>query len=329
MWLDLLALTLVCVMAGIGWARGALASGLGLASLGAGYAAAIAAGPRLGPGLAWATGAPALLGAALAGVLAFLLATLGVGLVGRRLRAAEARRIGLSRCLYDRLGGGAFGALRGGCVAFVFSLLALWLDALPVAGAPRLLPPLAHSSAAELTGRAVEAGTLAALGEDPGARVLARVSAHPAQALADLEAVLEDPHVLELRDDALFWSSVEAGAVDIALRRASFVRLARDGALRRRLLELGVVSERAADDPGAFADELAPAFAKVGPRLRALREDAQLQQLLGDPEVAAMVQAGDHLGLLAHPGFRAVLTRAMKGPPPAQVDQAGPRGRKA
>lgn len=318
MWLDLLALTLVCVMAGIGWARGALASGLGLASLGAGYAAAIAAGSRFGPGLAWATGAPALLGETLAGALAFLLATLGVGLVGRRLRAAEARRAGLSRRLADRLGGSAFGALRGGCIAFVLSLLALWLDALPVAGAPRLLPPLAPSSAAELTGRAVEAGTLAAFGDDPGARVLARVAARPAQALADLEAVLVDPHVLELRDDALFWSAVEGGTVDAALRRASFVRLARDGALRQRLLELGVVSERAAADPGAFADELAPALAEVGPRLRALREDAQLQQLLGDPEVVARAQAGDYLGLLADPGFRAVLTRAMEGPPLAE-----------
>jgi hypothetical protein len=56
----------------------------------------------------------------------------------------------------------------------------------------------------------------------------------------------------------------------------------------------------------------------VGPRLRALREDAQLQQLLGDPEVVARAQAGDYLGLLADPGFRAVLTRAMEGPPLAE-----------
>jgi hypothetical protein len=320
MWLDLLALTLVCVMAGIGWARGALATGLGLATLGAGYAAAIAAGPRFGPGLAWATGAPGLLGTALAGALAFLLAALGVALVGRRLRAAEARRIGLSRSLADRLGGGAFGALRGACAALLVSLLALWLDALPVGGAARLLPPLEPSSAAELTGRAVEAGTLAALGDDPGTRVLARVASRPAHSLADLEGVLADERVLALRDDAFFWMHVEQGDVDLALHRASFVRLARDRALRERLLALGLVGEEAARDPGAFADALAPVLAEAGPRLRALREDPQLQQLLADPELIERVQAGDHLGLLAHPGFRAVLARAMEGEPLAEAD---------
>jgi hypothetical protein len=59
---------------------------------------------------------------------------------------------------------------------------------------------------------------------------------------------------------------------------------------------------------------------EVGPRLRGLRDDPALRELLQDPEVAAAVQSGDHLALLSNPGFRAVVARVMEGP----TDSAAP-----
>jgi hypothetical protein len=42
----------------------------------------------------------------------------------------------------------------------------------------------------------------------------------------------------------------------------------------------------------------------VGPRIRGLRDDPELQKLIADPEVASLIQSGDTLALLGHPGFR-------------------------
>jgi hypothetical protein len=311
MWLDLLALTLVGVAAGFGAARGALAGALGLVSLAGGCAAALVAGPRLGPRLAAAAELPAPLGTALAGSLACAGAWVGLGVLGRWLRRIEERRIGLSRRLPDRLGGGVLGAARGALAALLVAWLALWVDVLRVAGVAPGLPPLGASRAAELTGSAVEAGALAALGSDPAGRALARMAARPGATLVEVEVLLAEPRVLALRDDALFWADVEHGQVERALQRASFAAAERDAELRRRLRALGVVGDEAEGDPAAFRDAMAEVLRDLGPRLRALRDDPELRRLLRDPEVVAMAQSGDHLGLVAHPGFRGAVARAM------------------
>jgi hypothetical protein len=315
--LDLVLLTLVCVAAGYGAARGALASGVGLVALLGAYAAALLAGPLLGPGLAAAAGMPAALGAPVAGTLAFALAYVLLGLAGRWLRRVEARGVGLARSPADRLGGALLGALRGGLAAALLAWLALLADGLRVTGAAPGLPPLGDSTSARLASSAVEAGTLAALGPGPGGRVTARLAARPAETLEALDDVLADPRVVELQGDALFWSTVEQGDTDIALRRGSFVALARDAELRGRLHALGLVDERAAADPAAFRDAMAEVLAEVGPRLRALREDPDLASLLRDPEAVAMAQAGDHLGLVRDPRVRAIVERAVGAPPEA------------
>ena len=313
--LDLILLTLVCVIAGVGAARGALASAVGLVGLLGAYAAAIVAGPRLGPGLAAAAGLPEALGAPVAGTLAFVLAHVVLGLVGRWLRRIEERRVGLERSLRDRIGGGLFGAVRGAFVAALLAWLALLADGLRVAGVAPALPTLGESRAASLAGSAVEAGTLAALGSDPGGRVVARLAGRPAATLGELGGILGDPRVGELRDDALFWSHVEHGDVDGALARASFVRLARDAELRRRLEAVGLVDETAAGDAVAFRDAMAEVFAELGPRLRALREDPELERLLQDPELLERARAGDSLAIAGDARVRALVSRAMSTEP--------------
>ncbi len=314
MGLDLLVLALVLFAAGFGAARGALASALGLVALVGAYAAAILAGPGLGPRLAPAAALPPALGAPLAGALAFAFAYGGLRLLGRWLRGIEQRRVGLARSPLDRTLGGCFGALRGGLTAALVAWLALFVEALRVGGALPVVPPLGDSRAARITSSAVEAGALAALGTDPGSRVVARLAARPAATLEELDAVLADPRVFELRDDALFWSTVERGETDAALQRASFVALTRDAGLRRRLHALGLVGERAAGDPAAFEDEMGGVVKELGPRLRALREDPELERLMQDPEVVGLARSGDHLALASHPRVRAVVARAMATP---------------
>ena len=323
--LDVLALTLVCVAAGFGAARGAFAGAVGLAALLGAWAAGLLAGPALGPGLATAGDLPPAVGSALAATLAFAFFRVALGLLGRWLRRLEERRVGLARSALDRIGGGCLGAVRGGLLAVMLVWLALWVDALRVVGFAPGLPELGASHAAAATAAAVEVGTLAFVGDDATGRFVAQLAARPATSLGELDRLLADPQVLELRDDALFWDGVERGDVDAALARASFVRLARAPGPRRQLRALGLIAAPAAEDPAAFGDAMAEVARELGPRLRALREDPELAQLMQDPEVVAMLQSGDHVALLAHPAFRAAVARAIGDVAPEGFASAQPQ----
>jgi hypothetical protein len=171
--------------------------------------------------------------------------------------------------------------------------------------------------AGRVTANVVEAGLGAAL-SDAGAagRMAAQLAARPARALEDWQAVIDDPLVSGLREDPLFWTYVEHENVDGALELPVTRRMLSDAALRERLAGLGLVSEAAGADPSAFRAELAGVLREVGPRVRRLREDPELQDLMQDPQVVAMVQQGDTIGLLGHPRFRAIVERAA-APAPA------------
>jgi len=314
MWLDLVVLTLVCVAAGFGAARGTLAGAVGLAALLGAYAAALLAGPALGPDLGAVAGVPAPLRAAFAGTLAFAFAYVVLRLGGSWLRGREERRVGLARTARDRFGGGLLGALRGAIAAAFVAWLALLADGLRASGAAPALPPLGASTAARLVSPAVEAGALAALGRDPAARVAARLAARPAETLKHLDAVLGDPRTVALRDDAPFWSSVEQGQIERALGRASFAAFAADAGVRRELNALGLVDERATGDPAAFRTAMGEVLEQAGPRLRALRDDPELARLMQDPEVVALAKSGESLALAQDPRVRAVVARAMAPP---------------
>jgi len=314
MWLDVVALILLGVCIGIGCLRGALASFSGLAALVAGYAAAVAAAPAVGPKLPLSPELPAIAGIALAGFGIFLLVYLSIAIAGRLALRSQRERTGGTHSLRDRFLGGVFGAVRGAFLVLLVSWLALWLDALRATGAPAAVPPVAGSTAAYATSAVVEASVGAALaGGGPEGPFVARLAARPALAVGELQQVLENPRFEALREDALFWSYVEAGSLDAATGRVSFRDLAQDAELRRELGALGLVPPEAAEDQAAFTAAVAEVLREVGPRLRALREDPALQALVEDPEVAAMLSSGDYLGLLSHPGFRQLVSRVASG----------------
>lgn len=315
MGLDAAALLVLGIFIGVGALRGGLVTGLGLLTLAVAYAAAFALAPRLGPGLAPQLGVPEIAGVAAAGSAAFALAYLGMAGVSagvRRLRRPFRGSIPSAR---DRFLGGVLGAVRGGLVVLLLCWLAIWVDALRVAGVAPGLPGLGRSAAAGLTASAVEAGLGAALADAGSAgRVVAKLAARPGASLERLQGVVDHPAVAALERDRMFWTYVEHGAVDAALNRGSFQAVARDEALRVVLADLGLVGGDEAADPAAFRDAMAEVLREAGPRLRGLREDPELQALLEDPQLVALVQQGDTLGLLGHTGFRQLVARVASDP---------------
>ncbi len=312
MWLDAIALLIFGVFAGIGAWRGALRSGLGLLTLGAAYGAAVLAGPRLGPELAQRLQTSELLGLALAGMGAFLVGLLGMGLLSKLLTRLD-RVQPDERSARDRFLGGAFGAVRGGLIVLLLSWLALWIDALQATGTVEGAPSVAGSRAAALTTELVEAGVGAAMSDaGPSGRLVARMAARPGATLTDMQALLESPQLGALQRDPVFWTYVESGAVDAALNRGSFQGILRDAELRRRLGQLGMVDDRAAEDPRAFRSAAADVLREVGPRIRRVKTDPEFQELLADPEVLAAVQGGNTLALVTHPRLRRIVSRALE-----------------
>lgn len=311
----MLALLLLGIFVGVGALRGALTSGLSLLTLVVAYGAAVLLGPRLAPSLASSLGVAGVFGLALAGMGAFLLAFLGMGLLGKLATRIDERRSAQGRSPRDRFLGGVFGGLRGALLVLLISWLAMWVDALRATGTVPQLPALGRSAAAALTGELVEAGVGAAMADSgPSGRAMARIAARPGASLAQAQALVESPQLEALRSDTAFWTYVENGAVDSAMNQSSFRRILYDSELRASLAELGLVEPAAAADPAAFRAAAGAMLRELGPRLRRLKNDPELRELASDPEVQALIQSGNTLALLTHAGFRRVVARALEEP---------------
>jgi len=309
MWLDVLALLILAGFALGGLLRGGLATGMSLLSLLVAYAFAFGCATVFGSQTAAIFGIHELLGPPLIGAVSFMLAYLAMGLLAALLKRIEKRRRAGGRSARDRFVGACLGLVRGGMVVLLLCLLAIWLDALRASGSAEFLPEVAASRAAAVTGDVVEAAVTAALSDaGPSARVAARLVARPAVSLADLQAVLENPRVTRLQQDELFWTYVETGAVDAALNRGSFIDVMHDRDLKAGLVSLGAIDSQAADDPAEFRDLAERALREIGPRIRGLRDDPELQRLMSDPEVVSMLESGDTLSLLGHSGFRSFVS---------------------
>jgi len=164
MWLDIVALLLLGLFAGMGAMRGALASGLAVLTLAAAYGAAIWAAPTFGPEVAGLLGVPEWLGMPIAGTAAFLLTFVVMGIVSTMLRRLERRKRLSSRSPRDRFVGGAFGAVRGALVVLLLSYLALWVDALRITGTVEAIRTLGRGLADRERGGGRRAGRDVRLG---------------------------------------------------------------------------------------------------------------------------------------------------------------------
>jgi len=309
MWLNVVTLLILGAFMALGAVRGALATGLGLLSLAVAYACGLLLGPALGPPVSSALAVPSPIGVAVAGTGAFLVAYFAMGLLSTVIRRMS-RSEGADRSARDRFLGGVFGLVRGGLIAILLCWLAVWVDVLRATGSLEGMPEVGDAAAARFSSEIIESGIAFALKDaGPTGRMVARVAARPGVALSEIEAILDDDNVKQLRSDAMFWTYVEHGNVDAARNRVSFREVVRDAALRRRFADLGLVEEAAADDPRVFEDAMAEVLREVGPRIYGLKNDPELKELMQDPEVLAMLQSGDTLGLLRHPGFQDLVER--------------------
>ena len=286
---------------------------MALAALVVGYIVSVVGASPLAPALRRWIDAPDLFLVPLAGTLLFFAGYGAVALL--RFALLRAGVADGEPSAGARWRGALLGSVRGALLVLIVAYLALWLDALRATGYELPLSPVSDSATARVTSAVVEAGVEAALSDSGSAgRVVARAAAQPARAMTEWQAVVETPSISMLREDASFWSLVEQGLVEPALARPAALRMLRDTELRQQLADLGVVSDGAARDAALFRDDLIAVLREVGPRMRGLHDDPELQQLAHDPEVVALVQAGDTMGLLAHPGFRSLVERVASGP---------------
>ncbi len=317
--LDLLALAILAFFALMGALRGGVASALGLITLIAAYGGAVWSAQNLGTPLAEKTGLSPLLAPVLAGTVGFFATALVVGGIGAVVRhAADRLRGDSSLGAANRWAGGLIGALRGALVVVLISYLVIWLDAAKQSGAFQGLdavPDIRISSAAKVTEKLVEKTVSAAVDADgTTAQVVGRLASRPGVAVQSIQAILSDGRVEALQQDRFFWTLVENGAYERAMNRRSFQAISRSPDMRARFADVGVVSAGSVEDAAEFEARMGEVLAEVGPRVKGLVNDPDLQALARDPEVLSMLESGDTLGLVRHEGIRDLVAKVSNRP---------------
>lgn len=307
--LDLVVVLTLLAFAWLGAHRGAGESGIRLAGLGFAYGAGFVAGKLAGGALASALDVPAWAGFGGAGTIGFLAAQGLVELAARKARAAA----GDDPQDGSRALGSLFGIARGALLLLPLLWLASFTESVrqlnPAAGLPDFSGARAAGVGQVVAGAAAE--RIAASG-DGGTRIAAKLIAQPGESIAALSAIASDPRIRLLQADRGFWSDLESGDVEGALARPTFAELARDGELRGRFADLGLVAGSSAVDAQQFHDEMGAVMTELGPRLRRIKADPVFQDMLADEALRARVQAGDTMSLLTDPRIRQLVANASR-----------------
>ncbi len=314
MTLDLVFVSILLVLVALGAWRGAVASAVGLVGLLAGYAAALWAATNLADPIGATLFVPGMLAPAVAGTLGFALAWLVTSSLGDLAIAWDVERVEQSdRSVVDRGIGGCIGLLRGGLVVILLAVLSSWLDAARDLGAVdglAAMPDAQTSTAVAVSGPLVESVVASALSDaGPAGQVAARITARPAEALGNVQTLLEDERLTQIFEDKLFWTLITNGSVDYAMNRAAMRSIVQDPAMRGRFVELGLVTEEARNDPDKFRATMSDVLSEIAPKVHRLQHDPELNELARDPEIVALVEAGDMLALASHPSIRRLIER--------------------
>lgn len=315
MWLDAIGLVVLLLFAGAGALRGSLATAGKLVSLLGAYWLSLVLAPPLGAPLAQSLSLPSFLGLPLAGLIVFIAAYALLAAIALAFQIAERRyRRDTPRTSVDRIGGAAFGVVRGSLIVVMLGWLALWVDGMRAAGAMDVLPSIEGSAVASMTTEVVETGGELLLGTDTaGGRVATAVLARPGETITRMQGLIDNPRMQELRRDGFFWTLVTNRSVASALNRASFLSIAYDETLRREFADLGLVRAYAAQDPRLFRDAIEEVFEDIAPRVEGLMRDPEVHALLEDPEVREALKAGDTLALMRNEGFQRLVSRVTSG----------------
>jgi membrane protein required for colicin V production len=312
--LDLIFTTILLLMVALGAWRGAVISGSGFFAMICGYLGAIIAASSASDWVAQTLVISPLLAPAVAGSLGFVLTWLIVSSLAGVLVAWDAARVeSVGRSALDRGFGGFFGLARGGLIVVLLAILASWLDAARDLGAVDGLaatPDAESSIVTRVSGDLVEAVVAEALSEaGPAGEMVARLTAHPGQALGSVQSILEDERLTALFSDKLFWTLIQNDSIDYAMNRSSVREIVHDPEMRGRFADLGLVEEDARHSPEVFRDTMAAVLTEIAPRVQRLQHDPELTRLASDPEIIALVESGNTFALINHPGIQRVLKR--------------------
>jgi hypothetical protein len=295
--LDLLAVALLGGFAGLGAIRGTFRSAVRLLCWLLGYAGAVVGAPWVAPYLVRFGGLSSAL-ALVVGGSAILIGVWAIGGLGIRVlgRFGESERHLSGR---DGVGGAAFGLAQGALLALLVGWLGLWLQAAQRIGAEVPVSPPPDSFVAQLAGSIAGTGVEVFLdSSDPSVRMAARLATDPADSIQRIQSLTEHPQIVALRTDPTFWRNVRSGALESALNRRSFARVAQDATLRQELADLGVVDPSGAAGPQAFRDQVKITLTDLGERVRGLEEGPELQSIAEDAELQDALARGDTVALL-------------------------------
>jgi membrane protein required for colicin V production len=312
--LDLILISILFVMIGLGAWRGAVVSGSGLLALIIGYMGAIFGATVCSDWVGRTLVVSGLVAPAIAGTLGFVLAWLVVSSLAGVLVAWDKERVdGIGRGIIDRSLGGFFGLARGGLIVVLLAILMSWLDAARDLGAVdglAALPDAETSALAGATGGLVEVAVSNALSDaGPAGEVAARLTARPGQALGSVQTIVEDERVTGLFSDTLFWTLIQNDSIDYAMNRNSIRDIVNDPEMRGRFADLGLVEEAAREDRTLFRSKMAEVLAEIAPRIERLHQDPELMKLGTDPEIIQLLESGNTLQLINHPRIQRIVER--------------------
>lgn len=312
--LDLILVSLLALMVGLGAWRGAVVSGAGLFTLLLGYVGGILGATLASDWVARVMSVPGLIAPAIAGTLGFLLVWLIVSSLAGVLVAWDKERVeGIGRGFFDRCLGGFFGLARGALIVVLLSVLMSWLDAARDLGAIdglAAIPDAGSSALVGASGTLVEAAVSTAFADAGAAGELAaRLTANPGEALGSVQTLVEDDRVKGLFADTLFWTLIQNESIDYAMNRASIRDIVNDPEMRGRFADLGLVEEAAREDRTLFRNAMGEVLAQVAPRIERLHHDPEMKSLGSDPEILGLLESGNTLALINHPRIQRIVER--------------------
>jgi len=290
--IDLFALALAALFAYHGYRQGTLLMSLGVLRVLCAYAGAYLLAGLVAIPLHAIFGLLRIIATAVAGILIFLIITIGFKLLTREIRRKRkmqkpaAGRSVLS--LPNRIGGVILGLLCGVVTVFVLC----WLYNLIGAGFaeskhPDISASFSNRSSQYIIEEAAYAGIGVAGGEKVNARQIARLISEPAGTVEDFRRLVSIPSVALLMNSSTFQADFLSGNYRRIRYNYDLQRIFNDKNAVRYLKDMAVIPEDYRSQQ--FQNRLAKNLARAGRRM---------QEAMNDPELSNTVQQLRREGLL-------------------------------